>query len=182
MGRSRDDRMTRHVATSKNAGTMTRMSVGMIAVANGLTLGVANHPMYGVASRLTYGAANHRICAEVTDPMNAGVNGPRNGGRTRAATGIVVAGLTHAPVMVPTSCCKTANAGLTSGADLTIRTSRCRLLPREHYAKELCDALGHGSFELLARHAEACLDPVEQISIVARRNLKRRVFERARQL
>jgi len=96
---------------------MMRMSVGMIDAANRL--------MCGVAYRLMYGAANHPICAGATGPMSAGVNGQkgagvngqRSDGQTRAVTEIVVAGPTPAPALVPITCCKMANAGLTSSTD-----------------------------------------------------------------
>ena len=102
----RRDRTTRRVATSKNAGTMMRMSVGMVDVASGLMHGVAYHLMHGVAYLLMYGVANH--------PMSAGVNG-----RTRVVTEILVAGPTPAPGMVATTHCRMANAGLTFGAEPT---------------------------------------------------------------
>jgi hypothetical protein len=107
----RRDRITRHAATSKNAGAMTRMNAEVIDVATGL--------MSGVASHLMSVAANRPMCAVVTDPMSVEVNGLRSDGQTRAVTGIVVADPIRAPAMAPTLCCRMVNAGLTSGAELT---------------------------------------------------------------
>src|SRR5215213_9563416 len=83
MGRRRD-RTTRRVATSKNAGTMMRMSVGMIGGASGLMYGVAYHLMYGVAYHLMYRVANRLIYGVANHLMSAGVNG-----RARGVTEIV---------------------------------------------------------------------------------------------
>jgi hypothetical protein len=58
--------------------------------------------------------ACHLMCAGVSGPMSAGVNGP-----TRAVTEILVAGPTPAPAMVPTIRCRMANADLTFGAEPT---------------------------------------------------------------
>jgi hypothetical protein len=85
---------------------MMRTSVGMIDVASGLMYGEAYHLMYGVANRLMCGVADHL--------MSSGVNG-----RTRVVTEILVAGPTPAPVMVATTRCRMANAGLTFGAEPT---------------------------------------------------------------
>ena len=81
---------------------MMRMGVGMTDV------------MIGAASGLMCGVANRLMCAGVSSPMSAGVSG-----RTRAVTGIVVAGPTHALAMAPITCCRTANAGLTFDAEQT---------------------------------------------------------------
>jgi hypothetical protein len=129
MGRRRD-RTTRRVATSKNAGTMMRMSVGMIGGASGLMYGVAYrlmcgvayhlmygvayHLMYRVANRLIYGVANHLIYGVAYHLMSAGVNG-----RARGVTEIVATGPTPAPGMAATTHCRMANAGLTFGAEPT---------------------------------------------------------------
>jgi hypothetical protein len=111
MGRRRG-RTTRPAATSKNAGTMTRTSVGMIDEATGPRCGVANHPICAGTSDLMSARAGPPTCDVVNRLMCAGVNG-----RTTDACKIVVAGRTPARAMVATTFCRMANAGLTFGGE-----------------------------------------------------------------
>jgi hypothetical protein len=98
---------------------MMRMSGGMIDVASGLMCGVANHLTCDAANHPICGVANHLMCDAANHPIYAGVNGRRSDGQTRAVTEIVVAGPIRAPAMVPTTCCRMANAGRTSAAEPT---------------------------------------------------------------
>jgi len=91
---------------------MTRTSVRTSDAASGLMCDAASGLMCGAASGLMCGAVNPLTCDVANHLTCVGVND-----RTKAVIGIVVADPTPAPAMVAITCCRMANAGLTSGAE-----------------------------------------------------------------